>query len=111
MPHFILVLILFLSTSIQASADDAIAMGKQLAFSQNKGNCLACHQIADGLMPGNIGPPLVRMKQRFQTKQQLQQQIWDASIKNPNTIMPPFGRNHLLTEQEIQMIVEFLWSL
>jgi len=85
--------------------------GKQLAFSRNKGNCLACHMIADGESPGNIGPPLQALASRFDNKQQLRQQIWDARQFNPETSMPPFGTNHILSPAEIDAVVDYLWGL
>ena len=93
-----------------ASADD-IAEGKKLAFDRRMGNCLACHMIAGGSLPGNIGPPLVAMKQRFPDKAALRNQIWDSTVANPNTIMPPFGRNQILTEKEVDLVTEFIYSL
>ena len=85
--------------------------GKQLAFDRNKGNCLACHVIADGEAPGNIGPALTGLSSRFKDKRQLREQIWDASRFNPETSMPPFGRNHIISEEEIDKIVDYLWNL
>jgi len=93
-----------------ASAD-SISDGKQVAFDRKKGNCLACHMIPGGSLPGNIGPPLVAMKARFPDKAALREQIWDATIKNPNTIMPPFGKHRILTEAEIDLVTEFIHSL
>ena len=93
-----------------ASADE-IADGKQVAFDRKKGNCLACHMISDGPLPGNIGPPLIAMKARFPDKAALRAQIWDSTVKNPNTIMPPFGRNQILSEQEVDLVTEFIYSL
>jgi len=93
-----------------ASADD-IAEGKKLAFDRRMGNCLACHMIAGGSLPGNIGPPLVAMKQRFPDKAALRAQIWDSTVANPNTIMPPFGRNQILSEKEVDLVTEFIYSL
>jgi sulfur oxidation c-type cytochrome SoxX len=66
--------------------------------------------IADGL-PGNIGPPLVAMKARFPNKADLRAQIWDSTAANPNTIMPPFGKNRILTEKEVDLVTEFVYSL
>ena len=39
-----------------ANAADAKAIeeGKELAFHRQKGNCLACHKIADGSLPGPV---------------------------------------------------------
>lgn len=93
-----------------ASAD-AIEDGKKVAFDRKKGNCLACHMIPGGSLPGDIGPPLVAMKARFPDKAALREQIWDATIKNPNTIMPPFGKHQILSEQEVDLVTEFIHSL
>ena len=93
-----------------ASAD-AIADGKKVAFDRKKGNCLACHMIAGGSLPGNIGPPLLAMKSRFPDKADLRAQIWDATAANPNTIMPPFGKHQILTEAEVDLVTEFIHSL
>jgi sulfur-oxidizing protein SoxX len=90
---------------------DGLKDGKQLAFDRNKGNCLACHVIDDGELPGNIGPPLAALKTRFKDKAQLRDQIFDATRFNPETSMPPFGRNKILTVDEIDRIVDYLWSL
>ncbi len=100
---------LVLSSSVMAG--DAIAEGKKLAFNRKKGNCLACHQIAGGALPGNAGPPLMSMKARFPDKAKLRAQIWDPTVRNPNTIMPPFGRHEILTEAELDKVVEFIYSL
>lgn len=95
-----------------ASADEAtIAEGKKIAFNRKKGNCLACHAIAGGSLPGDIGPPLVAMKARFPDKAKLRTQIWDSTASNPNSIMPPFGRHSILNEKEIDKIVDFIHSL
>ncbi len=93
-----------------ASAD-MIADGKKVAFDRKKGNCLGCHMIDDGALPGNIGPPLIAMKARFPNKADLRAQIWDPTIKNPNSIMPPFGKHGILTEKEVDLITEFIYSL
>jgi L-cysteine S-thiosulfotransferase len=85
--------------------------GKQIAFSRDKGNCLACHVIEDGEFPGNIGPELKTPSARFKSKQQLREQIWDATQFNPETSMPPFGKNKILTETEIDQVVDYLWGI
>ncbi len=93
-----------------ASAD-ALSDGKTVAFDRKKGNCLACHMIAGGDLPGNIGPPLIAMKARFPNRADLRAQIWDATAKNPNTIMPPFGKHRVLTENEVDLVTDFIHSL
>jgi len=108
--------IAFLSAACSSLPDKGearldIAHGRQLAFQRSKGNCLACHAIADGDMPGNIGPPLADMASRYASKEALKAQIWDATRYNPQTSMPPFGKNRILSEREIDAIVEYLWTL
>jgi len=51
------------------------------------------------------------MQQRFPERAVLRQQIWDATERNPNTRMPPFGRHGMLTEEEIDWIVDYLYTL
>lgn len=85
--------------------------GKALAFDRNRGNCLACHVMDDGELPGNSGPPLVMMKLRYPDRAVLRAQIWDASVRNPDTVMPPYGRHHILSEEEIDLVVDYVWSL
>ncbi len=102
-------------TSLPAVAADGagsvIEKGKAVSFDRKKGNCLACHAMDDGTLPGNIGPPLIAMKARFPDKAKLRAQIWDATVTNPNTIMIPFGRNNVLSEEEIDQIVEYIYTL
>jgi sulfur-oxidizing protein SoxX len=100
---------LLAGTSI-ASAD-AIADGKKVAFDRKKGNCIACHMMDNGALPGNIGPPLIAMKARFPDKAVLRAQIWDATAANPNTIMPPFGKHQVLTEKEVDLVTEYIYTL
>ena len=97
--------------AVAAEAKSVIEQGREIAFNRKKGNCLACHQIEGGTLPGNIGPPLIGMKARFPDKAKLRAQIWDATVNNPNTIMPPFGRHRILSEEEIDKVVEFIHSL
>ena len=104
-----------LLTSFPASAADGassiVEKGKAVAFDRKKGNCLACHMTGDGTLPGNIGPPLIGMKARFPDKAKLRAQIWDSTVANPNSIMIPFGRNRVLSEEEIDQIVEYVYTL
>ncbi len=85
--------------------------GQQLAFDRSKGNCLTCHEIKGGDAPGNIGPALADMKSRFPNRQDLVAIINDETKRNPETVMPPFRRNLILNDAEIQAIVDFLYTL
>ena len=88
-----------------------IEQGKKIAFDRKKGNCLACHAIANGELPGNIAPPLVAMKARFPDKAKLRAQIFDAAAANPHTMMPRFGPYEIISGEEIDKILEFIYSL
>ncbi|MCB1754903.1 MAG: sulfur oxidation c-type cytochrome SoxX [Gammaproteobacteria bacterium] len=96
-----------------ANADEAsdIAEGKEIAFSTKLGNCLSCHAIEGGEMPGNIGPPLLAMKARFPDREKLKSQIYDSRVANPTTIMPPFGAHEILTADELEKVVSYIHSL
>lgn len=95
-----------------SQADPAIvAEGRSIAMSRTKGNCLACHLIEDGESPGNIGPPLLAMKARYPDKAKLRAQIWDPTSVNAESAMVPFGRMRVLTEDEIDKVVEYIWTL
>lgn len=96
---------------VQAADQATLDKGKKLAFERKKGNCLACHFIEGGNSPGAIGPGLVGMKARFPDKAKLRAQIWDATAANPNTMMPPFGLNNVLSDDEIDAITEFVYTL
>ena len=85
--------------------------GKKIAFDRKKGNCLACHQIEDGALPGNMGPPLVAMKARFPNKDRLRAQIHDPTQFNPGSAMPPFGKHKILSEDEVNKVVEYIHTL
>jgi sulfur-oxidizing protein SoxX len=94
-----------------ASAESVVEKGKKLSYDRKQGNCLACHAMDDGKLAGNIGPPLVSMKLRYPDKAKLRAQIWDATTKNSNSIMPPFGRHKMLSEEQIDQITEYVYTL
>lgn len=95
-----------------ATAEEAstIDQGKSISFDRKLGNCLACHAIKGGDLPGNIGPPLIEIKSRY-SQASLKAQINDARTANPNTIMPPFGPHEILSKSEIDKVVEFIYTL
>jgi len=108
---FFLISIILIAGMSEAVLSDQLADGKALVMEKSKGNCLACHLIADGNQPGNVGPPLIGMKLRFPDTKSLRSQIWDATENNPNSRMPPFGRHGILGNEEIDLIVEYLYTL
>jgi sulfur-oxidizing protein SoxX len=58
-----------------------------------------------------LGPVLQDVKRRFPGRAELRAHIWDASAKNPGTIMPPYGRHRILTEAEIDLVVDYIHGL
>ncbi len=101
---------LSLAMSMAAHAQSGAADGQKLAFDRGKGNCLTCHEIKGGDLPGSIGPKLENLKARYD-RAELIAILNDETRRNPLTVMPPFGRNRILTEQEISAIVDFLQTL
>ena len=94
-----------------AHAQSAAADGQKLAFDRGKGNCLTCHAIKGGDLPGSIGPELVDLKSKYPNRDDLVAIVTDETKRNPLTVMPPFGRNRILTEKEIGAVVDFLQTL
>lgn len=104
---------LFVNAAIAAEAPKEMT-GKQIAYDRTLGNCLACHAMptqTDAEMPGNSGPPLIAMSARFPDKKALRAQIWNAMERNPQTFMPPFGKHKILTEEQIDKVVDFVYGL
>jgi sulfur-oxidizing protein SoxX len=98
--------------ALASTADSSsIEEGKNLTFNRKKGNCLACHAIEGGSLAGNVGPVLMMMKARYPERADLRAKIWDASQTNPHTVMPLFGKNRILSEDEIDHVVNYLYSL
>ena len=112
LPAFTLALAIgaFASAST-AQAQSAVDEGRKLAFDRSKGNCLTCHVIKGGDLPGTIGPELVDIKSKYPKREELVAILHDETLRNPLTVMPPFGRNRLLTEKEINAVVDFLQTL
>src|SRR3954447_15604974 len=107
----LLTLLASLAAIAPAHAQSAAAEGQKLAFDRGKGNCLTCHVIKGGEYPGTLGPELVDIKAKFPNRDELVAILYDETKRNPLTVMPPFGRNRILTDKEISAIVDFLQTL
>ena len=94
-----------------AAAESAVEMGKKLANDRQKGNCVACHAFKDAVLAGTIAPPLVGMMKRYPDKAKLRAQIYDATAVNPHSAMPPFGKYKVLTDEEIDAITDWVYTL
>jgi sulfur-oxidizing protein SoxX len=99
------------STCIGAAGEAAIEAGRLIAEDRRNGNCYTCHLVQGAELAGNAGPPLMMMKQRYPDRDVLLAQIADPRTRNPNTIMPPYGAHGILTEQELNLVVDYLLSL
>lgn len=76
------------------------------------GNCLACHAIParPDLVAGNVGPVFIGMKDRFPDIATLKAAIADQKVFSPQTMMPPFGRNKLLTPEQIDSVAQYIYQ-
>lgn len=85
--------------------------GRKIAWDRAQGNCIACHMMPGAESPGAIGPALVAMQTRYPSKKDVAIQIWDPTVKNPEAVMPPFGKHGILSNQQFVDVVEYIWSL
>ena len=108
---FALAVVALALSAASAQAQSGAAEGQKIAFDRGKGNCLTCHDIKGGDLPGTIGPALKDIKSKYPDRNDLVAIVTDETKRNPLTMMPPFGRNRILTEQEINAIVDFLQTL
>ena len=95
-----------------AQAADA-AQGRKVVTTKSLGNCAACHKFPDVESPGDIGPDLTEAMESYGPgdRATVRQWIWDAREFMPHTIMPPFGANKILTPEQVDDVVEYLYSL
>ena len=110
-PALVLALLIGAGLAGPAYAQSAATEGQKLAFDRGKGNCLTCHVIKGGDLPGSIGPELVGIKSKYPNRDDLVTILNDETKRNPLTVMPPFGRNRILSEKEINAVVDFLQTL
>ena len=88
----------------------AAARGQKLVSDRSMGNCLACHTMKGSDVPSNVGPELANLKTRFPDPKQLYAIIYDEETRNPQTVMPPFGKNLILDSQQINDVIAFLYT-
>lgn len=104
----------FSSATMAQEAAKKEESGKDISYNRSKGNCLACHgfpTLPDAEQTGTNGPPIIAMQARFPDRKVLRDKIWDATASNPTSMMPPFGKHKLLTEQELDKVVDFVLGL
>ncbi len=86
------------------------AQGRKLFMNRGKGPCTGCHLIqGDDVWPaGNISVDLSTYGDRNIPEELTFNQIYDARVINPITVMPPWGTAGVLKPEEIVHIVAFL---
>jgi sulfur-oxidizing protein SoxX len=95
-------------TSAADKAKTPLEQGKELTINL----CQACHQFEGTTQAGTVGPPLLAMKERFPDSKKLYEIIYDPHVAiKSDTMMPPFGRNGLVDDSQIQLMIEFLYTL
>jgi sulfur-oxidizing protein SoxX len=87
---------------------DSVKEGKRLTLEF----CQACHNYQGTEQAGTVAPPLLGMKSRFPDRKKLYNIIYDPQVAiKKDTMMPPFGRNELLAKDEIEKVIDFLYTL
>ncbi|MGZ5088644.1 MAG: c-type cytochrome [Usitatibacter sp.] len=97
-----------------ATAAAAQPSALELFVRPDKGDCIACHQLAQGVGPAtraDVGPLLEGTRMRTLGKPALREALTDPTRANPDTVMPPYGRHRILDRAEIDRLVEFLVAL
>ncbi|HEX4781668.1 MAG TPA: sulfur oxidation c-type cytochrome SoxX [Usitatibacter sp.] len=90
------------------------ATALELFVQRGKGHCIACHQLPAGVGPAtrsDLGPALDGTRMRALGKEAMRRVISDPTAANPETVMPPYGKHHILEPAEIDRLVEFLDAL
>ncbi|MGM0519876.1 MAG: sulfur oxidation c-type cytochrome SoxX [Campylobacterota bacterium] len=98
-------------TGAIASDEAMIEKGKKIFMTKTEGNCLACH-AANGVEidgPGMLGPKLQGLQ--YWPKEALYEKIYNPYVTNPISVMPPFGKNGWLNDEEINAVVAFLKTI
>ena len=81
--------------------------GKALAWEW----CISCHTLPGDEWPGTVGSPMAHYKRFKHPDALVFQQIYDARVFNPDTVMPSFGTFGLLTEQDIRDLTAYLQTI
>ena len=92
----------FAARSASAQAPDALHLINT--------HCQQCHEIKGIGDFGNVGPSLIDLKDRYPDRKDVVAIINDETKRNELAVMPPFGRNHILSQQEIETIVDYLYK-
>jgi len=110
LPHSLL-----LAATLAAAPASAQEVGAlDLFVRPDKGHCIACHQLPQGTGPAtraDVGPRLEGARMRELGPATLREILADATKRNPDSLMPPYGRHRILAAPEIERLAEFLHAL
>lgn len=93
---------------LEGGLNGSAERGRQIAQARNRGNCLACHVMPGGAQPGSRGPDLSHYGSAGRSDAETYTAVYDMRTRNPETLMPPFGTNEVLSDREIRDVVAFL---
>ena len=92
-------------------AAGSVERGKKLFSTKAGSNCIACHDVnGENLnQPGVLGPKLTGLK--HWPEDMLYDRLYDPTVANPLSAMPPFGANAILTEGQLRDLVAYLKTI
>ncbi len=100
-----------LAVTYSLANDDLVKKGEKIFITKNLGNCIACHdangKTIDG--PGSMGPKLQALQ--YWPEQALYDKVYNPNSTNPISQMPAFGKNGLLSDDEIKAVVAYLKTI
>ena len=101
------------SQSLAAHAQ-GIEQGRELFVRKDKGNCSACHQVPSDpaiASRATVGPALSGLRDRMPDRATLREMLVDPIRRNPEAIMPPFGKHEILGPSEIERVIDYLHAI
>ena len=107
-------LLVALAAAIAPRAHAQKDQGLEIFIRPDKGYCIACHQVpaqAGPVTRSNVGPALAGARMRELGSDRLHELLRDPTRANPETVMPPFGKHHILDDREIDRVTEYLLAL
>lgn len=93
-----------------AATPAEITAGQKIAETTTLGNCDACHMFQGADEAGNIGPVLKDVRAMVPDRKLFYAIIYDEEARNPQTIMPAFGKNQILTPKQINEVIDFMYT-
>jgi len=97
-----------------AARAQGIEQGREIFVRKDKGNCSACHQVPSDpevASRATVGPALAGLRDRMPDRAALREMLFDPMRRNPDAIMPPFGRHEILQASEIERVIDYLHAI